>query len=163
MDRLKQPVCKACKEHYRKYPLVQIEDSLTGKPRLVHKYSDNFISDPRRCAFTNGVFDSNNWGCETLLRLRLLCGEQEEDLIPKWARYYCRCDIQNGSIGVLWIPEDSPQHGYLVMNWYKSRYSTDKAYVLVDDEDKKPELLALPTAEFILDYYTREYHIKWEF
>jgi len=159
--KLKKPVCKACKEHYEKYPLVEIEDSLTGKPTLVHKYDDNFFSDPRRCAFSNSkVFSSDNWGCETMLRLRSLCGEDEEDLVPKWARYWCRSDLSSGSIGVLWLPEDSPQRGYLVMNWYKSRHQTDKAYIMVDN-DEPPELLTLETAEFILDYYTKKYNIKW--
>jgi len=159
--KVREPECKACREHYEKYPLVEIEDVLKGGTKLVHRYNDWHSSSPKECAFVNGVFTPDNWGCQTMIRLRALCGEWEEDFIPEWARYWCRSDLYNGSIGVLWLPEDSPQRGYLVMNWYKSRGRTDKAYIMVDDS-KPPELLTLETAEFALDYYTKEYDINWE-
>jgi hypothetical protein len=82
----------------------------------------NFSSDPH-CGFKHdGSFDTKNWQCASLNRLR--CYAEEKHIL---GRYVCR----NGdiSIGVVAVPirdteEGSEGGGYIVMGWYKNRGCT---------------------------------------
>lgn len=107
---------------------------------------DHFGS-PVKCAFINGIFDSDNWQCATINVLRNLIHEDTQPL----AKFYTREDMRQGSLGVISIPEydtEGLQQGYLIMSWYKNRGRTGQAWVFWDDDI--PEPLALSTAEFIL-------------
>ena len=71
--------CKLCKEFYKKYPLEERDDSFEkGKKSKVHVLSrhssgnPSVSSAPRLCAFKDGIFSSDNWGCETMLKLRII-------------------------------------------------------------------------------------------
>lgn len=105
------------------------------------KRGKTWEGDDPVCAFTNGIFSTNNWNCATMNILR----EKAE----KFFTY--RDDLVNSSIGIIDIPEaddENIQQGYLVMTWYKNRGKTAYAYVM--DDDHKPQVLTLKTAEFII-------------
>lgn len=109
----------------------------------------DYFGSPVQCAFTNGVFDSDNWQCATANGLRTLIDENIQPL----AKFYTREDMRQGSLGVISIPEsegEGVQQGYLVMSWYKNRGRTGQAWVFWTDSTA--EQLTLSTAEFILNY-----------
>lgn len=127
--------CKLCKKFRLKYPLRKFE----GK--FVHVLSECGMSAPIKCAYENStLFSADNWACETMLELRNIAEEYG---------YQKRFDDE--SIGVVPIPENDFQSGFLVMTWYKDRGKTAQAFVVCDD--LKPENLNLETAEFIINYY----------
>lgn len=75
------------------------------------------IGSHRRCAFVSGVFDANNWNCETANRLR--------DMVetPIWN--------EDQHMGVL----NFPHYGmFVILSWYKRRGKTDA--ILINHEDK---------------------------
>lgn len=133
--------CRLCLEFYAKYPL-KTRKGWDGKPEQIHEVEDWLHYSPIECAFKNGKFTKDNWGCRTMVELRGLAEEKG---------YNARDDMANASIGVLPIPEDeAEQSGYIVMTWYKDRGQTGQAWVMCDDLE--PELLTLKTAEAILEY-----------
>jgi len=137
--------CKLCEEFYTKYPLESEKDN-PGK--LVHHIDSCYYSSPIVCAFDeNGKF-KDIWSCETMIKLRGLCGEDEEE---RAGTFHYRDDFQNGTIGVLSIPENDELSGYLVMNWYKSRGRTDRAHIM--DEDNEPKEITLEQAEKIISLF----------
>lgn len=92
----------------------------------------------RKCAFPNGVFDTNNWNCGTLITLRADIGDQ-------WAF----SKKQGYSYG-----EDQSCYTkhvgdgfFLVLGWYKDRGRTEYAGIL---EGEKVLPLRLDQAEAIL-------------
>jgi len=92
-------ICKACKERGK-----------TWKG-----------TDPK-CAFENGVFDSDNFRCATMGILRDISN-------PTW------CDGQYASL----IPIVD-EGRYVVLSWYKQRGRTEGAWVLEDTEIKPLQL-----------------------
>ena len=56
-------LCKYCKEFYEKYPLDK--DGY-------HSISSNVKMKQIKCAFSNGIFSSDNWNCATMNKLREL-------------------------------------------------------------------------------------------
>jgi len=143
--------CKLCEQFYKDYPLQKDID----KEHQFHelKYS---ISSPIRCAFEKGMFSTDNWSCQTMVRLRELCGEGEGTSNVKLYAYYMR--YEDESIGVLPVfdivgfgSEKGNQEGFLVMTWYKGRGKTSQAYIWCDT--LKPEILTLRTAEAIVMRY----------
>lgn len=82
-------------------------------------------SDPIECAFENWVFSSDNWNCWTMDYLRSMAERNEvwnEDMYA--------------SVIPLSFPYDTNEYwGYLYLEWYKSRWRTDKC---VDMEEMKP-------------------------
>jgi hypothetical protein len=107
------------------------------------------VSNPRKCAFgKDGAFQSGNWNCATMGTLRdIACkkfGEFENRIV-----FACRDDSSAGSLGIVSLPDDLSVRGYLVMNWYKDRGRTDRAYIMNEDEDPRP--ITLKIAEEIID------------
>ena len=98
-------------------------------------------SDPT-CAFNTDVFNSENWNCATMNKLRSICYDKG---------FYNRDDNASASIGVLTIPESDDAYGYLIMTWYKSRGKVGKAVVMCDDEE--PHILTLKESEAIIKSY----------
>ncbi len=130
--------CPRCKEFYDKYPLQA--DGL-------HHLGSQLLS-PVRCAFDeSGKFQSDNWNCQTMNRLRELCGEDGEEREDAW---YWRNDIASSSIGVLPIPDvmDIETGGYVVMTWYKRKGNIGNAIIVRSNEESTP--LTLEVAEVIL-------------
>lgn len=127
-------MCPRCEQFYKKYPLQDGED---GKE---HRIEEDYSMDPVKCAFEKGVFDHDNWNCETMNALRDRCD------------YQLRDDSSAGSIGVIHIPDVEAggelQQGYIVMTWYKRRGKTGQAYVANDDDEPVP--LTLKTAEYVI-------------
>lgn len=91
-------------------------------------------SDPRKCAFPDGVFTTENWNCGTLARLRWLADEHPES------------QGHNEDQHVFTFPL-ADSCGFLVLSWYKSRGRTEGAWIL-DSEKMKP--LTLADAETII-------------
>lgn len=84
------------------------------------------------CAFTSGVFDSNNWNCATASKIRSLV---IDDAIWNEDQY---CAIKP----VLDCGE------FLLVSWYKRRGRTDGIWIVKDD---KIEPITLDIAIEILD------------
>lgn len=140
--------CKLCKEFNEKYPLKKNIDG-----ELVHVLENDVESDSIRCAFKDGVFNTDNWSCQTMNELRKLCENEDFD----W-----RVNYHNDSnLGVVRIPlvnidddydtQNNVQYGFLVLSWYKNRGRTGQAMVMSDNDEPMP--LTLTTAEFILARY----------
>lgn len=84
-------------------------------------------SDPR-CAFENGVFDTENWNCATMNELRDISERLETNRRDDNA---CAC------IG--YVPFEGDEYsGYIVMTWYKNRGRTGNALIMWDDEKERP-------------------------
>lgn len=127
-------MCPRCEQFYKKYPLQDGDD---GKE---HRIEEDYSMDPVKCAFEKGVFDHDNWNCETMNELRESCDYERRD------------DMSAASFGVIHIPDVNPggelQQGYIVMTWYKHRGKTGQAYVMCDDDEPVP--LTPKTAEYVL-------------
>ncbi len=119
--------CKLCLEHYRKYPL---KDGF-------HVYSCNHNSHAKSCAFSDGVFNSDNWGCQSLNVLRDICE-------VKGVNYF-------GDDNHLSSVYSSELGMFLILFYYKNRGTIDKAWL--EDEDDKLQL-TLDFAEKIIDEFS---------
>jgi len=131
-------LCKYCKEFYEKYPLDK--DGY-------HSISSNVKVQQIRCAFSNGIFSSDNWNCATMNKLRKLA---------KKAGLFWR-DDSIGSIGVLPIDLDE-FYGFLIMLWYKERGQVEQAILL--SFERPPALLTLDLALKIIEDYEKEFEKK---
>lgn len=109
-------------------------------------------SDPT-CAFNAGEFNTDNWNCATMNRLREIATGYL--FPPPSGSFFARDDSDNASIGVLplgcGLDEDDWLQGYLVMTWYKDRGRTGQAWIMNDDDP--PMCLTLGMAEAILTIY----------
>lgn len=136
--------CKLCRKFCEQYPLQKNDEG-----DICHDLGD-YLSDPIRCAFTEGDFNTDNWSCETMRVLRAHCRNP-----PLGHRaIHFRDDLRACSVGLLQIPEsddETMQQGYLVMSWYKNRGRTGRAMVMWDD--KEPSPLTLKTAEFLVQMF----------
>jgi len=92
----------------------------------------------RRCAFEGEAFSNDNWNCGTMNALREAC---------VWST---RDDDQNACIGVVPLPGNTTQSGYIVLSWYKERGCTGQAIVMDDDQPPKPLTLAVAQLVTIL-------------
>lgn len=85
-------------------------------------------NDPIQCAFTTGVFTENNWNCwlMDILRDKAEKSEVYNDDMYAWLVPY-----------EYWDPYWSNNYwfGYLYLEWYKSRWKTDKC---INMETLKP-------------------------
>ncbi len=84
-------------------------------------------SDPR-CAFESGVFNSDNWNCATMNRLREIVKYGDDDFT-----FYRRDDYMTNSIGIIFCGSgfDAEVEGMtLIMKWYKDRGRTHTAFLL---------------------------------
>ena len=140
--------CKLCEQFYKKYPLKNGEH-IIAKGQGGKNYKIGITYSEVKCAFTsakfNSVFDTDNWSCQTMIKLRELCDKYG---------YTERDDMSSGSIGVLNIPEDScNEKGYIVINWYKERGRTNKTIIV--NEDESPKLLDINTAEKVIKEYSK--------
>ncbi len=133
----KGAICKRCADFYVKHPLVK--DEVLGGER--HK--DSHYGSPVECAFPNGVFNTNNWGCFTMGELRDFFYTEEGE------KHYWRDDMKNASLGVIPIPEECDLSGYVVMSWYKDRGRTGQAWVFNDEEPPHP--ITLKETEAIIE------------
>lgn len=78
-----------------------------------------------RCAFMNGTFEPDNWNCATMNTLRELgqpLGNEQGSSGPMLTYV--------GDQRAKLIPIDSDLQAFIVLGWYKSRGSTEAAYVL---------------------------------
>lgn len=121
--------CKLCQEFHEKYPLQKIVDPYN---EWVHIIEGGIELAPTECAFQDNVFDSNNWNCLTIEKLRDLADYTDRNA--------------NLSIGVIRIPE---QEGHIVMLWYKNRGRVSNAYVMQEDEE--PTILTYDVVVSIID------------
>jgi hypothetical protein len=69
-----------------------------------------------RCAFESGEFNSNNWNCATINKLRGDAFEEQEN------SYY----LNDDNLKV--IPFE--YNGWIVLSWYKSRGRCDVASII---------------------------------
>jgi len=128
-------LCKYCREFYEKYPLDK--DGY-------HSISSNVKVQQIRCAFSNGIFSSDNWNCATVNKLR--------KIIKREGVFWRNDDI--GSIGILSINLDE-FCGFLVMLWYKERGQVEQAILL--SSERPPALLTLDLALKIIEDYERRH------
>lgn len=78
--------------------------------------------DDRKCAFLNGVFNTDNWNCSIMNELRDLC----ENVV--WS------NDQNASL----LPIDGfGEYTYLFLGWYKNRGRTEQAFLISDRSTKQ--------------------------
>ena len=96
------------------------------------------------CAFSNGIFSSDNWNCATMNKLR--------ELAKKFGLFWRDDNI--GSIGILPIDLDE-FYGFLVMLWYKERGQVEQAMLL--SSERPPALLTLDLALRIIEDYEKEF------
>ena len=131
---MKKFLCKYCQEFYEKYPLDK---------EGYHTISPIMKMQQIRCAFSNGIFSSDNWNCATMNKLRKIA--KEESL-------FWRND-EIGSIGV--VPVDLDEFvGFLVMIWYKERGQIEQAILL--SSENSPALLTLDLAIKIVEDYEKK-------
>jgi len=128
-------LCKYCKEFYEKYPLDK--DGY-------HSISSNVKVQQIRCAFSNGIFSSDNWNCATMNKLR--------KIVKKAGLFWRDDDI--GSIGVLPVDLDE-FYGFLIMLWYKERGQVEQAILL--SSERPPALLTLDLAIKIIESYEKKF------
>jgi hypothetical protein len=82
----------------------------------------------RRCAFESGAFDSDNWNCETLNRLRDIAETRHHD---------------DRSIGIVALPESEEWEScWIVLTWYKNRGAVGGALWMNEDMGAHPLRLA---------------------
>ena len=127
-------LCKYCKEFYEKYLLDK---------NGYHSISSNVKVQQIRCAFSNGIFSSDNWNCATMNKLR--------EIVKKAGLFWRDDDI--GSIGVLPVDLDE-FYGFLIMLWYKERGQVEQAILL--SSERPPALLTLDLALKIIKNYEKE-------
>ena len=72
-------------------------------------------SDPK-CAFPDGVFNTDNWNCATMNELRGLCEES-----------YCYNNDQYAAL------LEGAGCDFVLLTWYKHRGRTNGAYQLTDN------------------------------
>ena len=128
-------LCKYCKEFYEKYPLDK---------NGYHSISSNVKMGKIKCAFSNGIFSSNNWNCATMNKLR--------EIVKKSGLFWRNDDI--GSIGILSVDLDE-FCGFLVMLWYKEREQVEQAILL--SLENPPALLTLDLAIKIIESYEKKF------
>lgn len=89
-----------------------------------------YFATPPTCAFDNpeNVALGENWQCATLIKIRALAGELEQESVPNVSAFLRNYEDQQASILVA-LPE-----GFLVMGWYKSRGRTEYVGVLSESE-----------------------------
>lgn len=126
--------CDLCEVFYKTHPLVRDEETGEWEHNL-----DGYSSDPIRCAFEkDGVFNTDNWCCETMRKLR----DQVRDTAI-WS--------MDHNIGIITINEDDLGGGefwsHLVLHWYKTRGRTDQA-ILFGGESRP---LTLKVAKLIIE------------
>lgn len=128
-------LCKYCKEFYEKYPLDK---------NGYHSISSNVKMGQIKCAFSNGIFSSDNWNCATMNKLR--------EIVKKAGLFWRDDDM--GSIGILPIDLDEFV-GFLVMLWYKERGQVEQAILL--SLENPPALLTLDLAIKIIESYEKKF------
>src|SRR5690606_33150825 len=101
------------------------------------------FGDPRRCAFPNGVFVTDNWSCATMGHLR--------DLVDELCEAYGTADEHVYSLYIDPDTDDLPR-GFLVLQVYKRRGQTQGAVYFDADAGGHREL-TLELAELILDEF----------
>jgi len=94
---------------------------------------DNFAST-LKCAFVNGVFQSENWNCATMNALRDICGNYKNPNEDQYAEILCAS------------PDAECTH--IVLTWYKRRGKTEGAWMLFDN--KPPQPLTITEAQNII-------------
>lgn len=110
-------------------------------PACVRRGKKTWTGANPRCAFSQeGAFSTSNWNCETMNALRGTAHAQGN--VSEWY-----CDYYFGT--VTWGDK------IVIMSWYKSRGSIDRAYVYDRNEDypagmAPPHVLDLETAETII-------------
>lgn len=99
--------------------------------KLCENRGKTWEGDNPKCAFDeNGVFNSDNWNCATMNKLRDIADSMDTDF---------RDDNSCGSIGYVPMDNDyAPDNfdtfgGYIVMSWYKNRGRTGNAVFMTDD------------------------------
>jgi len=88
-------------------------------------------SDPK-CAFEAEIFNSDNWNCATMNKLRDLAVD-------------CKAYADDQSCAIIPIPDD---YEFVILSWYKSRGRTEGAWI-VSEEEIKP--LTIDIAENIIN------------
>lgn len=98
--------CKRCKEFYEKYPIIELPNG-----DMVHDLGNGNEMNPIKCGFdTEGVFRRDNWGCETMDRLKSICGVQV------WG--------EGEYLGAIPV-----RKGFLIMTWYIKKAIATGAYI----------------------------------
>ena len=85
---------------------------------------------PPKCAFEDGIFNSDNWNCATMNKLRDLAEQNS-----LWSE-----DQNCGIISNKWGK-------FIVLSWYKRRGRTEGAWIV--DETEKHDLTIKAAEEFI--------------
>lgn len=93
--------------------------------KMCNERGKTWNGDDPKCAFVNGIFQTDNWNCATMSELRHVSRELETNM---------REDLTCGSIG--YVPfEGDDYSGYIVMTWYKERGKTANAIIMGDADD----------------------------
>lgn len=112
---------------------------------LCKKRGKTWNGDDPKCAFVDGVFNSDNWNCATMEELRKIAEEIETTQ---------RDDNSAGSIGYLPVDNEFASDdfntfgGYVVMMWYKNRGKTGNAVFMTDGST---EPLSIKHAELAIE------------
>lgn len=102
--------------------------------------------DDPKCAFEYDYFNTANWNCATMSRLRIIA-EQLGTIMRD--DNSCACIGYVPLDADLYVPgrygPPDMKSGYIVMTWYKERGRTGQALIMWDDEPPRPltELEAL--------------------
>lgn len=107
-------------------------------------------SDPK-CAFTTGVFSSNNWNCATLNKLReltYLCANHVQHTRVDEQNY---CTLPLTEVPYFQTINSNETAVCLYFSWYKSRGLTEVLYIMFDTAS--PREPTLKEVEAIIDYY----------
>lgn len=116
--------------------------------RLCTERGKTWSGDDPRCAFETGIFDTNNWNCATMSRLRDISRQLHTET---------RDDMACASIGYVPLSNDyadgDMDAGYIVMTWYKDRGRTGQALIMWDDNEPRP--LTLREAEEAIRCFER--------
>lgn len=107
-------ICKYCQEWMDKYPNRTADGAHIISMGIT---SSPIQSSPIQCAFSSGVFSTENCNCGVCSHLR----EFAEKNYPGWSAHD---DLNAESIAVIPIGQaydDETQRGYIVMTWYKNR------------------------------------------
>lgn len=121
-------------------------------PRCKDRPVPEYYGSPRRCAFENGAFNTDNWACETMMDLRSISFSKDSEqivLLEESHPHIFHNNDQNASI--VQMPEEC-EGDFLILGWYKSRGRTEAAWVLCG---KKMSPLNLRDAELFIDYYSK--------
>lgn len=119
-----------------------------------------WTGDDINCPFQDGdIFNSNNWNCGIIGKIRDLCDLAIESNDTRFHYRYCD-DQKYATIDVseVLFYEDSP--GYLTMwvTWYKSRGGTDAIYLL--DSYRTPVIPTFDLLEKVVQYYQKQGILK---